>query len=78
MVLLFVSNVLGVRPGADGIRIRPRLPAGLARVTASLPVGPGWLHLQVRADQTAPPDTELVVTQAAGVTTLDLAVTPLP
>ncbi len=50
LVLLFVTHVLGVRPGPDGLRIRPRLPAGLDRVEARLPVGAGWLHLTVEAD----------------------------
>ena len=47
LILLFVHHVLGVRPGADGIRVRPRLLPGMRGVDARIPVRDGWLSLEL-------------------------------
>lgn len=49
MMFLLVHDVLGVRPADDAIRLRPRLPAGLGWVKASIPIRRRRLRLDVRA-----------------------------
>ena len=66
LVLFFVQHVLGVRPGPEGVRIRPRLLAGLRAVDARIPVGDGWLNLELRADAAAPADASFLVPYQAG------------
>ncbi|MGE5357477.1 MAG: glycosyl hydrolase family 65 protein [Bacteroidales bacterium] len=48
MLFLLVFQVLGVRADEQHIRVRPRLPPGLDRVEASLPIRGHWLKLDVR------------------------------
>jgi len=48
LFFLLVHHVLGVRPETNGLRLRPRLLAGLERVKASIPVRGRWLRLDVR------------------------------
>ena len=76
LVLLFVHHVLGVRPGANGIYLRPRLPAGLQHVEATIPVGSGWLDLTLHADEAAAP-VSTVVACPAGRTRLTIPVRTL-
>ena len=49
VLILLVHHVLGVRPGVGNVRLRPRLLAGLERVTASVPVCGRWLHIDLQA-----------------------------
>ena len=49
MMFLLVHDVLGVRPADEMIRLKPRLPAGLQWVKASIPVRRRRLRLEVRA-----------------------------
>ena len=60
LVLLFVHHVLGVRPGAQGIFLRPRLLPGMRRVEARLPIGTGWLDLTLQADPSAPAVSKVI------------------
>jgi hypothetical protein len=78
LVLLFVHHVLGVRPAADGIHVRPRLLAGLQRVEARVPVRDGWLQLDLRADANAPAGVEFLVPYQDGEMTLAAAVRTIP
>ena len=48
LVILVVHHVLGVRPGLDGLRLRPRLPAGLNLLGATLRIGEHSLSLELR------------------------------
>jgi len=66
LVLLFVDHVLGVRPEAGGIRVRPRLLAGMRGVDARIPVRDGWLQLELRADPAAPVDASFLVPYQSG------------
>lgn len=77
MVLLFVHHILGVRPGANGIYLRPRLLAGLQQVEATIPVGSGWLDLTLHTDPAAAP-VSTVVAYPAGRTRLTIPVRTLP
>jgi GH15 family glucan-1,4-alpha-glucosidase len=77
LVLLCVHHVLGVRPGADGVHVRPRLLAGLQRVEARLPVRDGWLRLDLRADTGTRAGGEFLVPYQNGEMTLAAAVRPL-
>jgi hypothetical protein len=47
MIFLLVHHVLGVRPDTDGVRVRPRLLAGVQRAAADFPVRGRRLKLQV-------------------------------
>ena len=78
LVLLFIHHVLGVRPEAGGIRVRPRLLAGMRGADARIPVRDGWLHLELRADPAAPPDASFLVPYHAGDMPLIARVRPLP
>jgi hypothetical protein len=49
MVCLFIHHFLGVRPGRDGLILRPRLLRGLERMEATLRLLDARLHLVVRA-----------------------------
>ncbi len=77
MVLLVVQHVLGVRPGVDAVRVRPKLLPGVAGVEARLPIGDGWLDLRLRADPAAPEDKEIRVPYDAGGMSIDEPVRPL-
>ena len=77
MVLLVVHHVLGVRPGADGVSVRPRLLPGVAGVEARLPIGDRWLDLRLRADPGAPEDGAIRVPYDAGGMSVDAPVRPL-
>ena len=66
LTLLLVHHILGVRPGAADLRVRPRLPAGLTHVHARLPVRDGWLRVDLRSSPEAPPDQEFVVPYSDG------------
>ena len=48
LVFLFVHNMLGVRPGADALRLRPRLLRGLTRMEVDMPLRGGRLEMAVR------------------------------
>ncbi len=48
LVFLFVHHMLGVRPGGDALRLRPRLLRGLTRMDIDLPLRGGRLELAVR------------------------------
>ena len=48
LVFLFVHHMLGVRPGAEALRLRPRLLRGLTRMEVDLPLRGGRLELAVR------------------------------
>jgi hypothetical protein len=48
LVFLFVHHMAGVRPGADALRLRPRLLRGLTRMDVDLPLRGGRLELAVR------------------------------
>lgn len=48
LVFLFIHHLLGVRPGEDALRLRPRLLRGLDRMEADLPLRGGRLELTVR------------------------------
>lgn len=76
IVLLFVHHILGVRPGARGIHIRPRLLPGLQHVEARLPIGSGWLDLTLHANESASP-VSTVIDRPDGTTRLSLAVRTL-
>jgi hypothetical protein len=78
LILLFVHHVLGVRPGADGVRVRPRLLTGMRGVDARIPVRDGWLHLELRADPAAPADASFLVPYEHGGMSLIARVRPVP
>ena len=48
LVFLFVHHMLGVRPGPDALRLRPRLLRGLTRMDVDLPLRGGRLEMTVR------------------------------
>ena len=77
LVLLFVHHILGVRPGAQGILVRPRLLPGLRHVEARLPIGTGWLDLTLHADASAPLVSK-VIDMPSGTTRLTLPVRTMP
>ena len=66
LVLFFIHHVIGVRPEPEGIRVRPRLLAGMRAVDARIPVRDGWLQLELRADEAAPADASFLVPYQAG------------
>ncbi|MCU0250369.1 MAG: hypothetical protein MUE61_09185 [Vicinamibacterales bacterium] len=78
LVLLLIHHVLGVRPDADGIRVRPRLLAGMRGVDARIPVRDGWLRLELRADPTAPAESSFLIPYQTGDMTLVARVRTLP
>jgi hypothetical protein len=78
LILLFVHHILGVRPDTDGVRVRPRLPAGLRGVDARIPIRDGWLELELRADPAAPADASFLVPYGRGAMPLIARVRPLP
>jgi hypothetical protein len=78
IVLLLVNHVLGVRPGADGVHVRPRLLAGLQRVEARVPVRDGWLRLDLRADASAAAAAEFTIPYRHGEMALVASVRTLP
>jgi hypothetical protein len=77
LVLLFVQHVLGIRPGPDGIRVRPRLLAAMRGVDARIPVRKGWLNIELRADAAAQPGASFLVPYQAGEATLIGRVRPI-
>ncbi|MGE5198289.1 MAG: hypothetical protein ACM3H9_01520 [Rhodospirillaceae bacterium] len=78
LVVLFVHHVLGIRPEAGGIRVRPRLLAGMRGADARIPVRDGWLRLELRADPAAPPGASFLVPYQAGDMTLVARARALP
>jgi hypothetical protein len=66
LILLFIHHVLGVRPEPGGVRVRPRLLAGMRGADASIPVRNGWLRLELRADPAAPEQASFLVPYQAG------------
>ena len=78
LVVLVVHHILGVRPEAAGIRVRPRLLAGTRGVDANIPVRDGWLRLELRADPAAPADASFLVPYRAGDMNLVARVRTLP
>jgi hypothetical protein len=78
LVLLFVQHLLGIRPEPDGVRVRPRLLAGIERVHARIPVRDGWLQLELHADAAAPPDASFLIPYRAGDMSLVAQVRTLP
>jgi hypothetical protein len=77
IVILFVQHVLGIRPEADGIRVTPRLLAGMRSVDARIPIRRGWLNIELRADAAAPPGGSFLVPYQAGEATLIGRVRPI-
>lgn len=56
IVFLLVRHILGVRPGLDGLILRPRLPEGLDEAEAELPMRGRVLKLRLeRADRGSRP-----------------------
>jgi cellobiose phosphorylase len=51
---LIVHHVAGVRPGLDALTIRPRLPEGVDRLTASFRIRGAACDLSVRRTHLAP------------------------
>ncbi|MFO7693579.1 MAG: hypothetical protein R6V57_10885, partial [Vicinamibacterales bacterium] len=78
LVLLFVHHVLGVRPERDGVRVTPRLLAGMQGADARIPVRDGWLQLELRADAAAPADASFLVPYRPGEMPLIARVRALP
>jgi hypothetical protein len=70
--------VLGVKPEGGGLRVRPRLLAGMRRVDARIPVRDGWLQLELRADPAAPADASFLVPYAPGAMPLVARVRTMP
>ena len=66
LILFFIHHVLGVRPERDGVRVTPRLLAGMRGADARVPVRDGWLQLELRADAAAPADASFLVPYQAG------------
>jgi hypothetical protein len=48
LIFLFVHHLLGIRPGENTLRLRPRLLRGLTRMEADLPLRDGRLEVTVR------------------------------
>ena len=48
LVFLFIHHMFGVRPGADALRLRPRLLRGLTRMEVDMPLRGGRLEMEVR------------------------------
>ncbi len=48
MLILFVHHILGIRPEAKHIRLKPRLLPGIEKVNASFPLREGRLHLEIQ------------------------------
>jgi hypothetical protein len=78
LVTFFIHHVLGIRPEAGGVRVRPRLLPGVAIVQARVPVRNGVLHLEVRADAAAPAGASFLVPYQAGPMHLVARVRTLP
>jgi hypothetical protein len=55
LVVLYVHHLLGVRPGVNGLVIRPHLPKGLKRAEAELHVRGRKLRLAIRAGSAGEP-----------------------
>lgn len=47
MILLLVYHILGIRPGADFLRIQPKLLPGVNKIQASLPIRNSRLLLEI-------------------------------
>ena len=78
LVLLFVHHILGVRPEPGGLRVRPRLLAGMRGVDARIPVRDGCLQLELRADPSAPPDASFLLPYESGAMPLVARVRAMP
>jgi hypothetical protein len=78
LVQLFIHHLVGVRPESGGIRVRPRLLAGVRGVDARIPVRDGWLNVELRADPAAPPDASFLVPYNPGTMSLVARVRTLP
>jgi hypothetical protein len=52
-VFLLVHHVLGLRPGLNELRLRPRLLPGMDRVKSAFPLAGGWLFLDLERDRRA-------------------------
>jgi hypothetical protein len=48
MIILLVHHLIGLRPGEDGILLKPRLLTGIQRVQASFPLRDHRIHLDIR------------------------------
>jgi hypothetical protein len=59
-IFLLVHHLLGVRPEACGIRLRPRLLSGLEHVTAVLPIRGRRVHLDVKRSRGGGPSACLL------------------
>lgn len=55
LVVLYVHHLLGVRPGINGLDIRPHLPKGLKRADAELRVRGRKLRLSIRVGTSGQP-----------------------
>jgi len=73
---LVVEGLFGVRPGDDGVHIRPRLLPGVERMAARLRIRAMTLHLDVVADASAADTTDRVVPYGTGDVRVTIAVPP--
>jgi hypothetical protein len=78
LVLFFIHHVLGIRPEPQGLRVKPRLLAGMHALQARIPVRDGWLHLELRADASAAADSSFLVPYRTGEMNLVARVRALP
>jgi hypothetical protein len=78
LIVLFAYHVLGLRTESGGIRVRPRLLAGMRGADVRIPVRGGRLHLELRADSSAPPDASFLVPYRSGDMSLVARVRTIP
>jgi len=78
LVTFFIHHVLGIRPEPGGVRVRPRLLAGMRGVDARIPVRNGWLRLELRADPAATEHASFLVPYQDGDMTVVARVRTLP
>ena len=57
MIVLLVHHILGLQPGENQVRVRPRLLPGMDRVTASFPLRRHRLHLELTRAESGSPTT---------------------
>ena len=78
IVRLAVAHVLGVRPAADGVFVRPRLLPGVVALGARLRVRNMALRLDVVADESVEADVEYLLPYDEGDVTVRLGARPSP
>ena len=60
IVALFIHHILGVRPGLNELRLRPRLPSGVDQAEATLSLGGHRLRIELRRARTGEDNTVTV------------------